>query len=63
MNKILKYFQESKSELKKVAWPTKKEITNYTLLVIAISLGIALFFGILDYFFSLGLEQLLAKFK
>ncbi len=62
MNKIMKYFQESKAELKKVAWPTKKEITNYTLLVIGISLGIALFFGILDYFFSLGLEQLLAKF-
>ncbi|MBU1180272.1 preprotein translocase subunit SecE [Patescibacteria group bacterium] len=59
MNKILKYILESKSELKKVIWPNKKETTNYTLLVIGISLGIALFFGILDYFLSLGLEELI----
>ena len=63
MNKITKYVLESKAELKKVVWPTKKETVNYTLLVIAISLGIAAFFGILDYFFSLGLEELITKFK
>ena len=61
MNKAVKYILESKSELKKVVWPSKKETTNYTLLVIGISLGVALFFGILDYFLSLGLEQLLLK--
>ena len=59
MNKAVKYILESKSELKKVVWPSKKETTNYTLLVIGISLGIALFFGVVDYFLSLGLEQLL----
>lgn len=63
MNKVMKYILESKAELKKVVWPTKKETTNYTLLVIGISLGIAAFFGILDYFFSFGLQQLLTKFK
>ena len=61
MNKAVKYILESRSELKKVVWPSKKETTNYTLLVIGISLGVALFFGILDYFLSLGLEQLLLK--
>jgi preprotein translocase subunit SecE len=59
MNKALQYIQESKSELKKVVWPTKKETMNYTILVIGISLGVAAFFGILDYFLSFGLEQLL----
>ena len=63
MNKIMKYILESKAELKKVVWPTKKETTNYTLLVIAISLGIAAFFGVLDYFFSLGLQELITNFK
>lgn len=61
MNKAVKYIQESKAELKKVVWPTKQETKNYTLLVIGISLGVAAFFGILDYFLSLGLEKLLLK--
>jgi len=59
MNKVFKYFFESKAELKKVVWPNKKETTNYTLLVIGISLSVAVFFGILDYFLSLGLENLI----
>jgi preprotein translocase subunit SecE len=60
-NKLVQYIQESKTELKKVIWPTKKETINYTLLVIGLSLGVAAFFGILDYFLSLGIEQLLLK--
>jgi len=63
MNKIWKYVLESKSELKKVSWPTKSQTVNYTILVIAISLGIALFFGILDYVLSFGLENLIKYFK
>ncbi|PIR66261.1 MAG: preprotein translocase subunit SecE [Parcubacteria group bacterium CG10_big_fil_rev_8_21_14_0_10_36_14] len=59
MNKVMKYILESKAELKKVVWPNKKETTNYTILVIEISLGIALFFGVLDYFLTLGLENLI----
>ncbi|MBU4421530.1 preprotein translocase subunit SecE [Patescibacteria group bacterium] len=59
MNKVIKYIFESKAELKKVVWPNKKETTNYTILVIAISLGVAAFFGILDYFLTLGLENLI----
>ena len=39
-NPIIRYFQSSFSELKKVTWPTKKEIINLTLMVV-ISIGIA----------------------
>ncbi len=49
--KLINYFKNSKMELKKVVWPTKKEALNYTWLVIGISLGIALFLGILDFLF------------
>ena len=38
--------------MKKVAWPTKKETTKHTLLVIGISLGVAAFLGAFDYLFS-----------
>jgi preprotein translocase subunit SecE len=38
-NPIVKWFREMKSELKKVVWPTKKQIINNT--VIALSIIVA----------------------
>jgi len=61
MSKITAYFKESVSELKKVTWPTKKETYNYTLLVIGISLGVAVFLGLLDYIFTQGFQALLTR--
>ena len=58
-NKIIRYFIEAKEEMKKVIWPSRKEATNHTLLVIGISLGMAAFLGGLDYLFNLGLEKLI----
>ena len=45
--------------MKKVTWPTKKETYHYTLLIIGISLGVALFLGLLDYIFNLGIQAML----
>ncbi len=61
MNKIVSYIRESIAEMKKVTWPTKKETYNYTLLVIGISLGAAIFLGILDYLFTYGLQFIINK--
>jgi preprotein translocase subunit SecE len=47
--KITNYFKNSARELKRVNWPTKKETINNTALVIGISLGVALFLGIVDF--------------
>lgn len=60
-NKLIAYFRESKQEMKKVVWPSKKETTNYTLAVICISLGLAAFFAIVDYALNLGLEQIISR--
>jgi len=59
MQKIINYIKASIEEMKKVTWPTKKETYNYTLLVIFISLGVALFLGLLDLVFTKGLEYLI----
>jgi len=59
MEKIINYLKASIEEMKKVAWPTKKETYNYTILVIAISIGVALFLGLLDLIFTKGLEFLI----
>lgn len=59
MNKIAEYFKGSIAEMKKVIWPSKKQTTTYTLVVIGMSIGIALFLGLLDYIFNIGLEVLI----
>ncbi|MFZ5364907.1 MAG: preprotein translocase subunit SecE [Patescibacteria group bacterium] len=51
-NKITQYLNDSKTELKKVSWPTKKETIKNTLIVIGISLSVAIFLGALDFIFS-----------
>ena len=59
-NALTKYFIESRQELKKVTWPTKQETKNHTLVVIGISLGVAIFLGVVDYLLTL-LVQLVVK--
>ncbi|MCX6744021.1 MAG: preprotein translocase subunit SecE [Candidatus Parcubacteria bacterium] len=59
IKKISDYIKDSIAELKKVAWPTKKQTTEYTLLVIGISLGLAIFIGVVDYILTLGVEQVI----
>jgi preprotein translocase subunit SecE len=56
MSKISNYIKESRIELKKVVWPTRKQATNHTLMVIGISLGVALFLGAIDYLLTLLLQ-------
>lgn len=58
-NKLIQYFIDSKAELKKVSWPTKKETIRGSLLVIVISLVTAVFLGAIDLLLSYGLERVL----
>lgn len=57
--KIKDYFKGSLSEMKKVVWPTKKQTTTYSIIVIAMSIGVAIFFAVLDYVFNLGVGALI----
>ena len=57
---LIQYVKDSKSELGKVTWPTKKDTIKYSILVIVITLFVAVFFGGLDWILSTGLEQLYA---
>lgn len=59
-NFLIRYFSEVQEEMKKVTWPTRKQVQNSTILVIIISLIIAGFFGSLDFIFTYILEYLLA---
>ena len=48
------YLKEVRNELRKVAWPTREEVRNYSIVVfITVSVLMAIIFG-LDYGFSEG---------
>ena len=51
-NFIQKYFGETVGELRKVTWPTRKEATNLTLIVIAVVVAMGLLLGALDFIYS-----------
>ena len=59
MNKLTNYLKESVAEMKKVTWPTKKETYHYTMIVIGLSLGVAIFLGAWDIVFKQGFELLI----
>ena len=47
-----KFFSGVKAELKKVVWPTKKELINYTIVVFLVTIFIALIISVLDGLFA-----------
>ncbi len=51
MTRLRRYFEEVWSELKKVAWPTRDQVRNLTVLVFAISLVIGVYITLLDTIF------------
>ncbi|HIU71401.1 MAG TPA: preprotein translocase subunit SecE [Candidatus Galloscillospira excrementipullorum] len=57
--RLKKYFRDTKSEVKKVAWPTKQQTINNTGVVIACIVVVGAFIGVLDAVFAFGLQALL----
>jgi preprotein translocase SecE subunit len=57
MGGLIQYFKDTRAELRHVAWPTQTQTIVYTLLVAAISLGIAAYLGLFDFLFTTGLSQ------
>ena len=58
-SKIGKFFRDLKAEIKKVVWPTKKQLVNNTLIVILAILVIGAGIWILDALFSWGFRALM----
>ena len=46
------YIKETRAELKHVTWPTQRQATAFTLIVIVISIITALYLGAFDYIFA-----------
>ena len=61
MNKTIHYLKEVKAEMKNITWPTRNQTIFYTVTVLAISIIIAYYLGLLDFIFSAGLGKILIK--
>ncbi|PPA68588.1 preprotein translocase subunit SecE [Jeotgalibacillus proteolyticus] len=48
MGKISNFFRNVSSEMRKVSWPKRKELTKYTITVISTVIFVALFFTLID---------------
>ncbi|MDG5473744.1 preprotein translocase subunit SecE [Jeotgalibacillus sp. ET6] len=48
MGKISSFFRNVSSEMRKVSWPKRKELTRYTITVLSTVVFVALFFFVID---------------
>ncbi|MBI2476854.1 preprotein translocase subunit SecE [Candidatus Uhrbacteria bacterium] len=50
--RLTTYLRASKEEMKKIAWPSRKDTVRYSVFVLAITILMAALFGGLDYGFN-----------
>lgn len=55
MGKISGFFKDVVSEMRKVSWPKRKELTRYTIVVLVTVMFMAVYFGVVD----LGISKLM----
>ncbi|MFC0297844.1 preprotein translocase subunit SecE [Geobacillus jurassicus] len=55
MQRVTNFFREVVRELKKVSWPNRKELVNYTAIVLATVAFFTVFFAVVD----LGISELI----
>jgi len=60
VKEFIEFFEESKVEIKKVVWPTRKETITTCVAVLVVSLVIALYLGIVDLALSKIVEAILS---
>lgn len=61
MSKVIAFLKDVRVELAKVTWPTRRELVQYTLIVIGMSIAVAVFLGALDLLFQLILQRFILK--
>jgi len=51
-NRVVRYFRETRAELRKVVWPSRKEATRLSAIVVGVTVGMSVFLGAVDLLFS-----------
>lgn len=58
--RVSKWTRDLKSETKKIVWPTKDQVLNNTMVVIAAIFIVGIFIWVLDFVFKFGVDALIA---
>ena len=53
------YFKDVRGEMRHVSWPTRNQTIIYTVVVIGVSLGVAVYLGLLDYAFAAVIKKII----
>jgi preprotein translocase subunit SecE len=51
-NRLVRWYRETESELKKVVWPTRREWVNLTTVVLVTMVAMGVFLGMVDFIFE-----------
>ena len=62
-DKSVNYVKDSYNEMRKVVWPTRRELISHTLIIIVFSVIIAFFLSTLDMGFTYVVEKILSLGK
>jgi preprotein translocase subunit SecE len=54
-----KFFREVRQEAARVTWPTRKEVTTSTIMVLVLAIVAAVFFLAVDFVIGVGVENIL----
>ena len=60
--RIAKYFRELRSELKKVVWPTPKQVLKNAAIVVCCVIAVGVFIWLFDFVAQIGIDALIGIF-
>ena len=55
--RIVRYLREVRAELARVDWPSRRELTGSTLIVLVVLIALALYLGAWDYLFTVSVKR------
>ncbi len=56
---LISYFKETRGEIKHVNWPTRRQATIFTAIVIVFALAVGLYLGFFDFVFNFILKEII----
>jgi preprotein translocase subunit SecE len=60
-NAVLRYFRETRGEIRKVTWPTRQESWRLTGIVLGVTIATAAFLWFFDFIFSGSIQFLIER--
>ena len=61
-NRVAKFFRDTKSELKKVVWPTPQQVLKNAAIVIGCVIAVGIFIWLFDFVAQFGIDALISVF-